>query len=88
MSDVTVHIHFFASLREQLDCSEETVTLPAEVITVGQLRQWLMARSSVWSQALSHHRNLQMAYQRELCDSSTMISDGSEIAFFPPVTGG
>jgi len=83
-----VTLRFFASVREQLGCSEETVTLPAEVKTVGQVRVWLIARGGVWAQALGGKPNLQMAYQLELCDASKKIEEESEIAFFPPVTGG
>lgn len=82
----TVHLLFFASLREQLGCAEQTVTLPIEIKTVGQLRAWLIARGDGWKKLSEHH--VQMAYQHELCSAEQKIADGSEVAFFPPVTGG
>ena len=88
---IQVNLRFFASLREQLGCAELVVTLPAEVATVGQLRDWLMLRGGVWAQALSHDRILRMAYQQVMCEASEPLqrSDPTqEIAFFPPVTGG
>jgi len=83
-----ITLRFFASVREQLGCSEEIVNLPAEVKTVGQVREWLIARGGGWAEALAGNRNLQLAYQLELCDASKKIEEKSEIAFFPPVTGG
>ncbi|PRC92372.1 molybdopterin converting factor subunit 1 [Solimicrobium silvestre] len=84
----TIQLRFFASVREQLGCSEQTVTLPPEVVTVGQVRQWLIGRGGVWAVTLAQGRNLRAAYQQEMCDESVEIADGHEVAFFPPVTGG
>lgn len=83
-----IKLRFFASVREKLNCSEETVLLPPEVTTVGQVRQWLIARGGVWADALGQSQNLRMAYQLDVCDAEKKIANGHEIAFFPPVTGG
>jgi len=88
---IQVNLRFFASVREQLGCSEQVVTLPSELATVGQVRDWLILRGEVWAQALSHDRSLRMAYQQVMCDSSEPLlcsGPNHEIAFFPPVTGG
>jgi molybdopterin synthase sulfur carrier subunit len=85
---MNITLRFFASVREQLGRSEEIVTLPAEVKTVGQVRDWLIARGGVWAETFAKNRHLQMAYQLEMCEPSKEITDGSEVAFFPPVTGG
>ena len=83
-----ITLRFFASVREQLGRSEEIVTLPSEVKTVGQVREWLLARGGVWAETLATNRHVQMAYQLEMCEPLVVITDGSEVAFFPPVTGG
>jgi len=86
-----ITLRFFASVREQLGCAEQTVELPADVTTTGQVRDWLIARGGVWAEALSHDRPLRTAYRQTMCEASEqLILDGSiqEIAFFPPVTGG
>ena len=84
----TLQLRFFASVREQLGCAEEKVSVPADVQTVAQLRHWLIARGGVWATTLAQGRQLRAAYQQELCDESQLITDGAEVAFFPPVTGG
>lgn len=89
--EVTVTLRFFASVREQLGRSEETLTLPSELTTVGQVRDWLIARGAPWAAALASERPLRMAYQQVLCEPSQPLlrsEPTQEIAFFPPVTGG
>jgi len=89
--EVTVTLRFFASVREQLGQSEQTLTLPPGLTTVGQVRDWLIARGAPWAAALASERPLRMAYQQVLCEQSQplVLSDPTqEIAFFPPVTGG
>ena len=83
-----IQLRFFASIREALNTSEETVNLPAEVKTIGDVRRWLIARGDVWTDALAEGRALRMAYDQQLTDADTLIEDGGEVAFFPPVTGG
>lgn len=88
---ITLKLRFFARVREQLDCAEQTVLLPSEITTVGQVRQWLIARGGVWAEALAADRPLRMAYQQVMCEESELLlsSDANqEVAFFPPVTGG
>lgn len=85
---MNINLRFFASLREQLGTSEETVVLPEEIKTVGQVRAWLIARGGVWAESLAESRHLRAALQHDMCDAAAEISDGDEVAFFPPVTGG
>lgn len=83
-----ITLRFFASVREALGVSQESVSLPAQVSTVGALRDFLVARGGVWAEALSHERALRMAFNQVMCDPATQLRDGAEVAFFPPVTGG
>jgi molybdopterin synthase sulfur carrier subunit len=83
-----IKLRFFASVREALGTSEEKLTLPAGVKTVGAVRDHLIERGGAWAQALAHDRALRMAFDQVMCEPDTEVRDGSEVAFFPPVTGG
>ena len=85
---MNIQLRFFAGIREALGTSQETLSLPAHVQTVGEVRAWLCERGGVWREALGEGRALRMAYNQQMSDAGTRIDDGGEVAFFPPVTGG
>jgi molybdopterin synthase sulfur carrier subunit len=81
-----IHIKYFASLRESLGAGE-TLTLDAP-LTVGQLRDQLIARGEPHASALARGRALRAAFNQTMCAETTALTPGAEVAFFPPVTGG
>jgi molybdopterin synthase sulfur carrier subunit len=83
-----IQLRFFASVREALGTSQESLTLPPEVLTVGDVRAFLRKRGGAWEQTLAEGRALRMAYNQQMTDAETRITEGCEVAFFPPVTGG
>lgn len=83
-----IHLRFFASLREAVGVSQESVSLPVHVQNAGQVREYLRERDSIWFEALSEERALRMACNQQMAEPETLISEGCELAFFPPVTGG
>lgn len=84
---MAVTVKFFASVREAVGASSETLELPAGVSTVGALRAHLAARGGAWEQALGSPA-LRMACNQVMCGDATALADAAEVAFFPPVTGG
>ena len=85
---MNINLRFFASVREALGTSSETVALPEGVATVGAVRDFLIARGGAWAEALGHERALRMAFNHVMCAPETPVGEGGEVAFFPPVTGG
>ena len=83
-----LELRFFASLREALGTSQETIEIPETVKTVSQLRAHLNARGGVWAEALAEGKSLRCALNQTIVDANTALIDGAEAAFFPPVTGG
>ncbi|MCF8179173.1 MAG: molybdopterin converting factor subunit 1 [Sulfuritalea sp.] len=84
---MSVKILFFASLREALGVSSESLTLPHHVVSAGDLRNHLAARGEPWS-VLVATKNLRVAVNQQMVGLDTAIKAGDEVAFFPPVTGG
>jgi molybdopterin synthase sulfur carrier subunit len=85
---MNIQLRFFASVREALGTAQESISVPQHVRTVGDVRHFLIERGGVWAAALAEGRALRMAYNQEMTEASTAITDGCEVAFFPPVTGG
>ena len=81
-----VHIKYFASIREAIGLSAET--LETEAPTLAALRDALIARGSAYSDSLARGRVLRMALNQVMCEESASLTEGAEVAFFPPVTGG
>ncbi len=52
------------------------------------LRDLLIAQSPAHASALARGRALRSALDQVLCDDAAALAEGSEVAFFPPVTGG
>ena len=84
---MNIKVLYFASLRDALGCAEETMELPSQVRTVGDLRVFLTERGESWG-ALGEGRNVRVARNQKMAKVSEVVTSGDEIAFFPPVTGG
>jgi sulfur-carrier protein len=84
----TLHVLYFAWLRERVGTAEERIALPPGVATVGGLVAWLREQSPGHAAALSVARTVRCAVNQEFADPDTKIAPGDEVAFFPPVTGG
>jgi molybdopterin synthase sulfur carrier subunit len=85
---VKVDVLYFASLREAVGLAREQLVLPADIATAGALRAYLRARGGAWTEALAEGRTLRVAVDQAMAAAETPLRDGTEVAFFPPVTGG
>ena len=82
---MSIQVLYFASLKEALGKSGESLDLPAGITTVGALRDWLVAEGRG---ALATAKNLRCAVNQDMAGLDALVREGDEIAFFPPVTGG
>jgi len=83
-----VRVLYFASLRDRLGRSADELDLPANIVTIDQVRAYLVSRGDPWQSAFGETRRVRAAVNRAMADGSTRVGEGAEIAFFPPVTGG
>lgn len=83
-----IKILYFARLREALGTASEDVALPGGVRDLAALRAMLAARGNAWATELGQNRSVRAAVNQSMAAGDTVIGDGDEVAFFPPVTGG
>jgi len=81
-----VNLKYFASIREDIGQGSESVATQAA--TLKALRDELIARGGAYAEALALGRAVRMALNQDVCEASAALSEGCEVAFFPPVTGG
>ncbi|WP_042691095.1 molybdopterin converting factor subunit 1 [Azospirillum sp. B506] len=81
-------ILYFAWLRSKIGVPTESVDLPAEVSTAGDLVEWLKTRSPRHADALANSKLVKVAVNQEHVPYDHPISSTDEVALFPPVTGG
>ena len=83
-----LELRFFASLREALGVSQESITIPDSIKTIADLRVHLIERGNPWAEVLADGKVLRCALNHHMVDTTTLLQEGAEVAFFPPVTGG
>lgn len=79
---------YFAWLRTRIGRGEEEIEPPAEVRTVGELMNWLRGRGPGYAAAFAPGALVRAAVNQDYADPDQPIAGATEIAFFPPVTGG
>ena len=83
---MAIRIRYFASLREALGPGETIDAAAAP--TLGALRDALIARGGRHAEVLARGRAIRCALDQVMADEAAALTDGAEVAFFPPVTGG
>ena len=82
-----IEVLFFAKLREDLGVSRLSIEITPEITNVASLQNWLIDQSGE-SWAVILNNNIIRSVNQQVVESDHVISDGNEVAFFPPVTGG
>jgi molybdopterin synthase sulfur carrier subunit len=83
-----VKIRYFAWVRERIGRAEEDLALPDNVSTVEGLIAWLKTRGPEYETAFARDGVVRVAIDRVHVKPGTALAGASEIAFFPPMTGG
>jgi molybdopterin synthase sulfur carrier subunit len=83
---MNITLRYFASIREALGTGSQAGQTQAR--TVAALRDELMAQGGAYPEALARGKAIRVAVNQCMVEESAALSDGAEVAFFPPVTGG
>lgn len=84
-----ITVLYFARFRERLGLDRETLNLatPGQD-TVQSVLDRLVTRGGLWDELLNGDRGVLVAVNQEMASRDTIVTDGDELAIFPPVTGG
>lgn len=83
-----MRVLYFAWLRERLGKSSEELTLPAEIDTPRALIAWLCDLAPVYKAAFADLSVIRCAVDQAFQPLDARLEGATEVAFFPPVTGG
>ena len=81
-----VTVKYFASIREAIGTAAEA--RESQASTLADLRDELIAQGGAYADSLARGKAVRLALNQVMVDESAVLSDGAEVAFFPPVTGG
>jgi molybdopterin synthase sulfur carrier subunit len=81
-----IKVVFFAALREQLNCSELSLSCNT-LTTIADVKRQLASTNEAWVDIFSDN-SLLSAVNHNMVNNEQTIKPGDEVAFFPPVTGG
>jgi molybdopterin synthase sulfur carrier subunit len=85
---MTITLRYFAWIRERIGRSEETLDVPAEVVTVTDLVGWLTGKGPEYAAAFERAPVIRAAIDHTHVKHDARLAGAREVAFFPPVTGG
>jgi molybdopterin synthase sulfur carrier subunit len=81
-----ITVLFFAKYREQLGTRKLELDFTADC--VGALKKQLaLSGGQIWQEILFNENTL-CAVNQTIVEDQQSLSDGDEVAFYPPVTGG
>ena len=83
-----MRVLYFAWLRERLGKTSEDLTLPPAIQTAEEMMNWLRSRGPLYATAFADPALIRCAINQEFCSLQASLAGATEIAFFPPVTGG
>lgn len=81
-------LSYFAWVREAMGVASETVTVPADIATVGDLVAWLARRDAAGAAAFADPARIRAAVDNAMVGLEAPLAAAREVALFPPVTGG
>ena len=84
-----INILFFTSVREMFNVHKEGVEILDSENSPNKLLLFLSNREGgPWALLLNEKDSIRVAINQELSNWDDLLSEGDELAFFPPITGG
>ena len=81
-------ILYFARLRQIIGRGQDEMEIPLDVKTISTLIEFLKTKDERVAEAFGDLRTLKVAINQKHATLDAPLQGATEIAFFPPVTGG
>ena len=81
-------ILYFARFRQIIGRGSDEIDIPVDIKTVSTLIEFLKARDERVAEAFGDLRTLKVAINQSHTSLDAPLEGATEVAFFPPVTGG
>ncbi len=81
-------LRYFAWVRERVGVAEEEMPLPASVLTVGDLIEYLAKQGEHYAYAFEQPATIRASIDQQHAKHDVLLAGAKEVAFFPPMTGG
>lgn len=85
---MAIELLYFARVREAIGMNGESVSPPADVVTIADLIGWLARRGNGYAEAFADPGRIRAAIGDSFAEPGSPLAGAREIALFPPVTGG
>ena len=79
---------YFAWVRERIGRADEEADPPPGVSTVSELIGWLAERGPEYAHAFEARDAIRAAVDKRHARPNSPLAGATEVAFFPPMTGG
>ncbi|MGB0843474.1 MAG: molybdopterin converting factor subunit 1 [Alphaproteobacteria bacterium] len=84
----SLHLAYFAWVKQEVGFGQENLQVSNDINSISDLVSHLKDQNEGYKRAFADSEKLRCAVNLEFCDFDTVLKDGDEVAFFPPVTGG
>ena len=85
---ISITVLFFASFKQRLNTSKLELEI-ADRSSINDVCKQLAVKGEIWKQLFDQPKEqVKIAINQQLGSSESLVANGDEIAFFPPVTGG
>jgi sulfur-carrier protein len=83
-----VKIVYFAAVREAVGIDGEERAFPDSVTSIAECLDWLTGQGAHYQAAFTNRAKLRFALDQKMAKPDAFLKGTSELAIFPPVTGG
>ncbi len=84
----SINLVYFAWVRERLGVEGEEISLRQGTETIDDVVNMLVERGGVYPDVLSDVSKLRFALDQDYATTESIVGSATELAIFPPVTGG